>query len=90
MGGIPRPNSAALMRERGAQPEASTASEGSGPNHVEEQQNPTTNIAVATPTPLRQGHVYGRDGKPHDEQLVRPITVCALESVAIRPHPLRP
>ena len=44
MRGIPRSNSDALKRERGAQPEASTASEGSAPNHAKEQQNLTTNV----------------------------------------------
>ena len=42
MGGIPHTTCDALSLERGAQPEASTASEGSGPNRAEEQQKPTT------------------------------------------------
>jgi hypothetical protein len=40
MGGIPRSKCDALSLERGAQPEASTASEGSAPNHDEKPKNP--------------------------------------------------
>jgi hypothetical protein len=52
MGGIPHSNRDEPSRERGAQPEASTASEGSASNRAEEPKKPTTNIGVVSPKPL--------------------------------------
>jgi hypothetical protein len=48
MGGIPHSTRDANSRERGAQPEASTASEGSASNRDEKTWRLTTNIAVVT------------------------------------------
>jgi len=70
MGGNPRTNSDALSLERGAQPEASTASEGSVPNRVEDNKTRDAHAVASLTTfaaiwPGRAHSFTSNDGDDH-------------------------